>query len=71
MDLAMRELGTKVLTKCLRSTLPAESHQSLTMALKGGKKALIIRSCDAWNLEHRATWLAGSQGWGESHRWQW
>ena len=71
LNLAIKELGTKVLTMCLCSTLSAESHQSLTMAVKGGDQALIIRSWDNRNCEHRATWLAGSRGWGESQRWQW
>ena len=70
MNLAMRELGTKVLQKCLRSTLLAEFHQSLTMAVKGGDQALIMRSWDERKREHRATWLTGSRGWGESQRWQ-
>ena len=62
LNLAMRVLGTKVLPKCLRSTLLAETHQSLTMAVKGGVQALIIRSWAGRNREHRATWLAGSRG---------
>ena len=41
---AIRELGTKVLQKCLLSTLLAEFHQSLTMTVKGGNQALIMRS---------------------------
>ena len=71
LNLAIRVLGTKVLPKCLRSTLLAESHQSLTMAVKGGVQALIIWSWDGRNREHRVNWLEGSQGWGESQRWQW
>ena len=63
MNLDIRELGTKLLAKCLRSTLLAEVHQSLTMAVEGGFQALIIRSWDGRNSEHRSTWLAGSGGW--------
>ena len=63
MNLAIRELGTKVVLKCLRSTLLADPHQSLTMAVKGGDQALIMLSWDERNREHRATWLAGSRGW--------
>ena len=68
MNLAIRELGTKVLPKCLRSTLLAEPHQSLTMAVKGGDQALIMRSWVERKREQRATWLSGSRGWGESWR---
>ena len=68
MNLAIRELGTKALQKCLRTTLLAEFHQSLTMAVKGGDQSPIMRSWDERKREQRATWLAGSRGWGESQR---
>ena len=68
MNRAIRELGTKVLQKCLLPTLLAEFHQSLTMAVKGGDQALIMRSWDERKREQRATWLARSRGWGESQR---
>ena len=42
LNLAIRVLGTKVLPKCLRSTLLAETHQPLTMAVKGGVQALTL-----------------------------
>ena len=68
MNRAIRDLGTKVLQKCLRSTLLAEFHQSLTMAVKGGGQALIRLLWDERKREQRATLLSGSRGWGESQR---
>ena len=62
MNLAIRDLGTKVLQKCLRSTRLAEFHQSLTMTVKGGDQALIMRSQDEQKREQRATWLARLRG---------
>ena len=40
----MSDLGTKVLLKCRLYTLSAVPHQSLTVAVKGGDQALIMRS---------------------------